>query len=61
MNKIVEGLKEATQSTRCKHSWSRVSTRIEARMIIEQVDVCEKCGTRRTQTSTLPNGELHGD
>lgn len=51
---MIEGAKQALEYVRCDHAWERVSTRIEARMITHQVDLCAKCGTRRTQTTKPP-------
>lgn len=57
--KLIAAAKEALASTRCRHVWQRISFRVEERRIVSQVDVCAKCGTRRTmmdpqQTSTEP-------
>jgi hypothetical protein len=57
--KLIEVAKQALQYARCRHKWARLSTRVESGKITGQVDLCDRCGTRRTQQMAAPvsNGD----
>lgn len=46
--KLIKAAMEAVVSARCQHKWRRLSTRVVDRKVVAELDLCEKCGTRRT-------------